>query len=49
MYLGVLGEYGKSLLVYSPPCELKYFPRILRIGLHTLCVFGDDFVYRKQA
>jgi hypothetical protein len=30
MYLGVLGEYDKSLLAYSP-YALRYFPRILRI------------------
>jgi hypothetical protein len=45
MYLGVLGEYGKILV--SRYVRI-YFPRILLKRFNTLCVFGDDFVYRKQ-
>jgi hypothetical protein len=34
MYLGVLGEYGKILLAFSP-FALTYFLRILRINTHV--------------
>jgi hypothetical protein len=47
MTLGVLGEYGKILLVFSL-YALKYFLHILRISLTAFPEFGDDFVYRQK-
>ncbi len=46
MSFGVLGEYVKSLFA-STLCTHRFFPRILRMGLNTFRVFGDDFVYCK--
>ncbi len=41
MSLGVLGEYGKFLLVCSP-CSLKYFLRVIRTCLTTFSIFGAN-------
>jgi hypothetical protein len=46
MYLGIIGEYAKSLFA-SSPCMHRSFPRVLRICLNTSRAYGDDFVYRK--
>ena len=40
MSFGVLGEYGKILLKFTP-YALKYFMRILQISLNTFLVFGE--------
>jgi hypothetical protein len=48
MPLGVVGEYGRALLAYSP-YALKYFARILRIRLKLLSIFGDKLVQKNNS
>jgi hypothetical protein len=44
MSLGVLGAYGKIILVFSP---YSINLHILRLSLNTFCVFRYDFVFGK--
>jgi hypothetical protein len=41
--VGVLSIYGKIFLAYFPK-TFKCLKRILRTGLNTFGIFGDDFV-----